>query len=112
MPLRLTLLEEVLARLNLLPVPLLDLPLAPGIAKVLVTACELGLFDTLSKEPLTREVLAERLHCSPEGLQLLLNLLVSAGYLRYRHGMYANTRTAKRWKREGAVLPVEAVMSH
>jgi Dimerisation domain/O-methyltransferase domain len=112
MPLRLTLLEEVLARLNLLPVPLLDLPLASGIAKVLLTACELGLFDTLSKEPLTREVLAQRLHCSPEGLQLLLNLLVSAGYLRYRHGMYANTRTAKRWLTCASTVNVAPYIIH
>ena len=33
MPLRLTPLEHVLARLNLLPVPLFDIPLAPGIAE-------------------------------------------------------------------------------
>jgi len=38
MPLRLTLLERVLARLNLLPVPLFDIPLAPGIARVLVVS--------------------------------------------------------------------------
>src|SRR5437763_10616206 len=97
MPLRLKVWEEMLARLNLLPIPLLDTPLAPGIAKVLVTACELGLFDALSTEPLTRDCLAERLHCSPEGMQLLLNLLVSAGYVRCQHGKYANTRMASRW---------------
>ncbi len=45
MPLRLTLLERVLARLNLLPVPLFDIPLAPGIARVLVVSCELGVFE-------------------------------------------------------------------
>jgi len=97
MPLRLTLLEHILARLNLLPVPLFDTPLAPGISKVLVTACELGLFDALSTQPLSLEVLAQRLHCHPQGLQLLLKLLVSAGYLRQRRGCYANTRMAQRW---------------
>src|SRR5207244_10786038 len=97
MPLRLTLLEKILARLNLLPVPLFDTPLAPGIARVLVTACELGLFDALSEQPLTLEILAERLHCHPQGLQLLLRLLVSAGYVRQRRGMYANPRMEQRW---------------
>ncbi|TMC62133.1 MAG: hypothetical protein E6J21_06910 [Chloroflexota bacterium] len=77
MPLRLTILENILARLNLLPVPLFDTPLAPGIAKVLVTACELGIFDTLSERPLSLEALAEKLKCNPRGLQLLLQLLVS-----------------------------------
>jgi len=97
MPLRLTPLEHVLARLNLLPVPLFDIPLAPGIAKVLVTACEMGIFDALSEQALSLEELAERLHCNPQGLLLLLQLLVSAGYLRHRRGHYANTRMAQRW---------------
>lgn len=97
MPLRLTALEHLLARLNLLPVPLFDIPLAPGIARVLVTACELGVFDSLSNGPLTLETLAERLQCNPQGLRLLLQLLVSAGYLRQRHGHYRNSRVAQRW---------------
>src|SRR5579859_5539175 len=91
MPLRLTALEYLLARLNLIPVPLFDTPLAPGIAKVLVTACELGVFDALSKRPLTLEALSERLSCNPQGLQLLLQLLVSAGYLRRSRGQYRNS---------------------
>ncbi|MBV8823354.1 MAG: hypothetical protein JO123_11245, partial [Ktedonobacteraceae bacterium] len=82
MPLRLTPLEYLLSRLNLLPTPLFDTPLAVGIAKMLVTACELGLFDVLSERGLPLETLAEKLECQPQGLQLLLQLLVSAGYLR------------------------------
>ena len=97
MPIRLTPLESLLARLNLLPVPLIDTPLSAGIAKVLVTACQLGVFDALDKQPLTLETLAARLQCDPQGLQLLLQLLVSAGYLRLRRGRYRNTRTAQRW---------------
>src|SRR5262245_10323606 len=97
MPLRLTSLEYFLSRLNLLPRPLFDTPLAPGVAKMLVTACELGLFDVLSKRGLSLEILAEQLGCHPQGLQLLLQILVSAGYLRHRHGIYYNTRMAQRW---------------
>jgi len=96
-PLRLTPLEYVLSRLNLLPVPLFDTPLAPGIAKMVITGCELGLFDALSKGALPLDTLAERLECHPHGLQLVLQLLVSAGYLRHRHGRYSNTRMAQRW---------------
>ena len=97
MPLRLTPLEFLLARLNLLPTPLFDTPLAPGIAKMLVTACELGLFDALSRRGLSLEALAEQLECHPQSLQILLQILVSAGYLHYRHGTYDNTRMAQRW---------------
>ena len=112
MPLRLTLLERLLARLNLLPVPLFDTPLAPGIAKVLVTSCELGLFDALNKKSLTREALAEQLHCNPQGLQLLLQLLVSAGYLRYRHGHYSNSSIARRWLTSSSSLSIAPYIIH
>lgn len=97
MPLRFSPLEYVLGRLNLLPMPLFDTPLAPGIAKMLVTACELGLFDVLNKRRLSLQMLAEELGCHPQGLQLLLQVLVSAGYLHYRHNTYYNTRMARCW---------------
>ncbi|BCL82760.1 methyltransferase domain-containing protein [Ktedonobacteria bacterium brp13] len=97
MPLRLTPLEALLARLNLLPVPLLDTPIGAGSAKVLVCACELGLFDVLAKEAMTLSCLAERLDCDAGGLQLLLGLLVSTGYLHMRQGHYSNTRLTRRW---------------
>lgn len=97
MPLRLTPFESILARLNILPTPLFDAPIASGLSKMLVTACELGVFDTLSHCPLPLNVLAERLECEPDGLKLLLNLLISAGYLREHKGCYRNTRAAQHW---------------
>src|SRR6266849_9182914 len=112
MPLRLTLLERVLARLNLLPVPLFDIPLAPGIARVLVVSCELGVFDALNERPLTLEALAERLHSNPQGLQLLLQLLVSAGYLRQRNGLYHNSRMAQRWLTTSSPVSIAPYVIH
>ena len=112
MPLRLTLPESILARLNLLPVPLFDTPLASGIAKALVTACELGIFDTLSRQPLSLKDLAERLHCHPQGLQLLLSLLVSTGYLRQRRGLYRNTRTSQRWLTAASPVSIAPYIIH
>ncbi|GCF11168.1 methyltransferase [Dictyobacter arantiisoli] len=97
MPLRFTPVEALAARLNLLPRPLFDTPLAPGIAKMLITACAMDLFDTLNKDELSLEQLAARLHCQPQGLQLLLQILVSAGYLSQRGNSYRNTAMTRRW---------------
>ena len=97
MPLRLNPLEALLARFAILPTPLLDTPLAPGIAKVLVTACELDIFDTLDTCALTNEQLAQQLACNPQGLHVLLQLLVSSGYLREKNGFFNNTLLTKRW---------------
>lgn len=112
MPLRLTLLENLLARLNILPTPLLDTPLAAGIAKVLVTACELGVFDALSKRALPLSTLAERLECDPQGLQLLLQLLVSSGYLRESNGTYRNTRMSQRWLTCDSPISIASYVIH
>ena len=112
MPLRLTILENILARLNVLPTPLLDTPLSAGIAKVLVTACELDLFDTLGKGRLELEVLAEKVQCDPQGLQLLLQLLVSAGYLNYQDGKYRNTAMARRWLTSTSSVSIAPYVIH
>jgi SAM-dependent methyltransferase len=111
-PLRLTPLEYILSRLNILPTPLFDVPLAPGIAKILVTACELEVFDVLGKQKLTLQVLAEKLNCHPQGLQLLLQLLVSAGYLHYRQNTYSNTRMARRWLVSSSPVSIAPYILH
>lgn len=112
MPLRLSLLEYMLSRLNILPTPLLDAPLAPGISRVLVTACESGIFDTLGRGKLTPQALAEKLKYNPEKLQLLLQLLVTAGYLRQRKGYYSNTRVTRRWLMSSSPVSLAPYVVH
>ena len=112
MPLHLTLPERLLASLNILPVPLFDTPLAPGITKALLTACEMGVFDALNEQPLTLEALAQRLDCQPQGLLLLLNLLISAGYLRCQHGLYRNSRMAQRWLTSSSPTSIAPYILH
>jgi SAM-dependent methyltransferase len=97
MPLRLNPLERLLTGLGILPTPLLDTPLAAGIARALICACQLHLFEELVAGPQTPEELALKLGCQREGLALLLALLAPAGYLRYRRGRYENSRLARRW---------------
>jgi SAM-dependent methyltransferase len=112
MPLRMTLLERLLAQLNLLPTPLFDTMLAPGVAKAVLTACELGLFDALSEQPLSLSALAERLACQPEGLRLLVNILLPAGYLRRRGGLYRNSRAARRWLTSSSPASIAPYILH
>ncbi len=97
MPLHLTFLEQLLGRLNLLPAPLLDTPIGSGTAKALVVACNYGVFDALHEQPMSLEALAERLRCSQQGLQILLQLLIAGGYLQKRRDVYSNSRIARRW---------------
>lgn len=112
MPLRLTPLEYILARLNLLPTPLFDTPLTVGIAKMLVTGCELGIFDLLAARGMSREELAEGLGCHPQGLELLLQILTSAGYLRLKNGLYYNTGRTRRWLVSDSALNIAPYIVH
>ena len=79
---------------------------------MLVTACELGVFDALSKQGLTLQTLAEKLQCHPQGLRLLLQLLVAAGYLRYRRNKYLNTRMAQRWLISSSPVSIAPYILH
>jgi hypothetical protein len=112
MPLRPTLLERLLARLNLVPTPLFDAMLAPGITRALLTACEMGLFDALSARPLTLAALAARVKSEPEGLRLLLDILVSAGYVHRRGELYRNSRAAQRWLTSSSPVSIKPYILH
>jgi len=112
MSLRMTFPERLLGQLNLLPTPLFDAMLAPGVAKAVLTASELGLFDVLSEQPLSLSALAERVVCQPEGLRLLLNILLPAGYLHRRGGMYRNSRTAQRWLTSSSPASIAPSLLH
>src|SRR5437879_10889445 len=79
---------------------------------MLVTACDLGLFDSLSQRRQSAEELAESLHCHPQGIKLLLNLLVSAGYLRERRGLYANSRMSQRWLTSDSPVSIAPYVVH
>ena len=112
MPLRLTMLENLLARLNLLPVPLFDTPLGPGITKMLVTACEMQIFDQVGRRGATLEELAAQLQVQPRGLQLLLQILISAGYLHVKKQVYYNTALSRRWLTSESPVNVAPYIIH
>ncbi len=112
MPLRLTLLERLLLRFNLFPAPLLDMPLSAGIAKSLVVACDIGLFDALQSRSLSVEELAGQLQCSPHGLRILLHILTFSGYLTERRGRYRNSRMAKRWLTQNSSFNIAPYILH
>lgn len=110
--LRFNVLEWLLTRFNLLPRPLLDAPLACGLARALSTACELGVFDVLSERPYSLNELATRLKCQPQSLFSLLQLLVFSGYLRVRHGSYRNRACTRRWLCQGSPYNIAPYIIH
>ena len=76
------------------PAPVLDLLQAFRWSKTMFAALELGVFDALDGKPQTLEALAERLSCSVDGLQRLVDACVGLELLSKSDRTYANTPVA------------------
>lgn len=89
---------ERLANLaGLAPTPVVDTFHAVIVARAVVVATRLGIFDAIAAEPLSASNAAARLGLDPRALEKLLNILVATGYLAFRDGRYRATRLARKW---------------
>ena len=61
-------------------------------ARVFLTACEFGVFDTLGDDFKTAEEVAEVVKAHPKALGRLMNALVSMNLLDKKSGKYCNTK--------------------
>ncbi len=89
--------ERLALWLGLAPTPMVDTFQALVLARAVMAACKLGIFESLAQSPAAAKQVAERNHLDRYGTEKLLGALVTAGYLRYRRGQYALTRKAKKW---------------
>ena len=86
-------------RLNLVPVPLLDVQIQMGCARAIIDANEIGVFAALASEPrgLTIADLAQAVTISPTAAAVLLDVLLASGYVRRRGDHYTNGPWVKKW---------------
>ena len=91
------LLDRIALRFGLVPKPMLHSLLAAGLARLLVSATRLGLFEAIGRGAKTVEELAREMDLDPLALRKALNGLVGIGYMRYDDGRYALTRDARKW---------------
>jgi hypothetical protein len=89
--------ERVIMRLNVAPQPLFDTQIAYTLARVVMTATKLGMFDALSADAATASDVAERCGTDPAATEKLLFALAGADYLRFDDGRYALTPMARKW---------------
>lgn len=93
------LLEWIVARTNLGPWPLLHTQMAYTLARVIMTATKLGVFDALDDEPRTPAQVAQRCGTDSAATDKLLFAIAAAGYARERDGRYVLTRRSRKWLR-------------
>jgi SAM-dependent methyltransferase len=89
--------EWVIARLNVAPRPLLETQMAYTLARLIMVATKLGVFEALAEGPSKAPEVAERCGTSPAGTEKLLFALAGAEYLRAEDGGYALTPVSRKW---------------
>jgi SAM-dependent methyltransferase len=89
--------ERVTLATGILPTPLVDTLLALLLARTVMVATRVGVFDALADRALDADAVAARCGTHPEATVKLLDALVGARYLRASGGRYALSRSARKW---------------
>jgi SAM-dependent methyltransferase len=89
--------ERLITFAGLAPTPVIDTFHAVVVARAIMVATKLGVFEALDENALSVADAAGRLHVDPAALEKLLNLLVSTGYLGFAKGRYALTKLTRTW---------------
>jgi SAM-dependent methyltransferase len=90
-------LERIALRTGVVPTPVLETLQAILLARSIMAATQLGLFEALADGPLPAEEVARRAETRPGPTTKLLGTLVALGYLRREGARYALAPTARRW---------------
>ncbi|GBG37007.1 class I SAM-dependent methyltransferase [Mycobacterium montefiorense] len=85
-----------------LPLPFFETHFALGLARAIMAATKLGVFESLSRQAATPAEIAERCATDTVATQKLLVALTGADYLLYRDGRYALTPNARTWLLTGS----------
>lgn len=82
---------------GLAPTPMVETLQAVIMARAIMAACKLGIFESLASGPATAQQLANRLKLDRFGTEKLLGALAASRYVRSRRGQYQLTRIARKW---------------
>ena len=92
-----SLLERLALATNLAPTPVVDTLHAVIVARAVVAATRLGVFDGLAHASADAAALAGSLGLHPGALEKLLNLLVATGYLSHGRAGYGLSPLSRKW---------------
>ena len=93
------LIERLIARTNIAPWPIVHTQGAFTLARVLMAATKLGIFEALGDAPATSAEVATACDTDPVATEKLLFALATCGYARQRDGGYVLSARSRRWLR-------------
>lgn len=107
-----TLLERAALALGRIPEPIVEVFPPLVVARSLMAAARLGVFDALSERPLTLDALAAACHTDARATAALLSVVASVDYVHEAQGVYRLTPKAQRWLRRGSPDDVSAYLRY
>jgi SAM-dependent methyltransferase len=90
-------LERVARASGVVPRPMLDTLVAMLLARTIMAATRLGIFEALASGPLPAQQVAAQCGTDPRATEKLLTALAGASYVRAEHGQYALAPVARTW---------------
>jgi SAM-dependent methyltransferase len=98
------LLEWVGMALGMVPTPIGDTSAAQKLARFIMAATRLGLFEALADGPKTAAEVAALAGTHPSATERLLGVMVTARYLTFNDGRFALTPKARKWLLKDAAM--------
>jgi hypothetical protein len=92
-----SIIERMILKSNAAPEPLLETQMAFSIARSVMAAVKLGLFEAASDGGRSAADIAKICATNPGATEKLLNTLTGCGYLKFRNGAYVLTPKAEKW---------------
>ena len=90
-------LEWAALKSGMVPTPLGHGHIAFLLSRGLLEAVDLGVIEALKDEPLTLEEIAARCGLNAPALRSLMNVLCSAGYVKFSRNRFKLTRLSRKW---------------
>ncbi len=90
-------LERVALAAGVVPRPILDTLVAMMLARTIMAATKLGIFEALASGPLPAHQVAAHCGTDPRATEKLLTALAGCGYVRAAHGQYVLAPVARKW---------------
>src|SRR5216684_5159079 len=92
-----TVLERLALLSGMLPPGIFECWFGIMLARTVMCATKLNVFESLAAGPLTADGVAKRCGTNPRATEKLLNALVGVGCLKVRGGRYELQRSARSW---------------
>ena len=90
-------LEWIALKMNLAPTPLVDTQIAFNVARAIMAAAELGIYEAIGKSVKTADEIAAACNTNAHATEQLLNCLVGIGYLNWSNKKYSLKPKYHKW---------------